>query len=189
VVADEFCLILPPEALELAGDTGLAVNSLNNWLPTLYRTVYHLPLQAALRAASLTNVAQVALVLVCAYSIDRIGRRNWAVVAFCLGGVLLACLGLFGAQSVWGMLIVGTASYGLIGSIAAVLYLYTPEVYPTRMRATSLRRFVSGSCITTFSTLGIRSACFRWSRNSGSNATFFTRLLSLGVTWLMIDTR
>jgi MFS transporter, putative metabolite:H+ symporter len=112
-------------------------NSLNNWLPTLYRTVYHLPLQQALRAASMTNVAQVALLLVCAYSIDRIGRRNWAVAAFCMGGVLLAGLSLFGAHSVWGVLIVGTIAYGLIGSIAAVLYLYTPEVYPTRMRATS----------------------------------------------------
>ncbi|HVE06490.1 MAG TPA: MFS transporter [Paraburkholderia sp.] len=112
-------------------------NSLNNWLPTLYRTVYHLPLQQALRAASMTNVAQVALLLVCAYSIDRIGRRNWAVTAFCIGGVLLAGLAAFGAHSVWGVLIVGTTAYGLIGSIAAVLYLYTPEVYPTRMRATS----------------------------------------------------
>jgi putative MFS transporter len=112
-------------------------NSLNNWLPTLYRTVYHLPLQSALRAASLTNVAQVVLLLICAYSIDRVGRRNWTVAAFCVGGVLLACLGFFGAHSVWGVLIIGTASYGLIGSIAAVLYLYTPEVYPTRMRATS----------------------------------------------------
>lgn len=112
-------------------------NSLNNWLPTLYRTVYHLPLQSALRAASLTNVAQVALLLICAYSIDRVGRRNWTVAAFCVGGFLLASLGFFGAHSVWGVLIVGTVSYGLIGSIAAVLYLYTPEVYPTRMRATS----------------------------------------------------
>ncbi|SEA61161.1 MFS transporter [Paraburkholderia sartisoli] len=112
-------------------------NSLNNWLPTLYRTVYHLPLQSALRAASLTNVAQVVLLLICAYSIDRVGRRNWTVAAFCVGGFLLACLGFFGAHSVWGVLIVGTLSYGLIGSIAAVLYLYTPEVYPTRMRATS----------------------------------------------------
>jgi putative MFS transporter len=28
-----------------------------------------------------------------------------------------------------------TVSYGVIGSINAVLYLYTPEIYPTRMRA------------------------------------------------------
>ena len=112
-------------------------NSLNNWLPTLYRTFYHLPLQTALRAASMTNVAQVALLLVCAYVIDRVGRRNWTVAAFCAGGVLLTVLGLFAAHNVWGVMVMATMSYGLIGSIAAVLYLYTPEVYPTRMRATS----------------------------------------------------
>ncbi|CAB3764479.1 MFS transporter [Paraburkholderia humisilvae] len=112
-------------------------NSLNNWLPTLYRSVYHLPLQTALRAASLTNVAQVALLLVCAYVIDRVGRRNWTVSAFCLAAVLFACLRLFGAHDVWSVMVLATVSYGLVGSIAAVLYLYTPEVYPTRMRATS----------------------------------------------------
>lgn len=112
-------------------------NSLNNWLPTLYRSVYHLPLQTALRAASMTNVAQVALLLVCAYVIDRVGRRNWTVSAFCLAAVLFACLGLFAAHDVWSLMVLGTLSYGLVGSIAAVLYLYTPEVYPTRMRATS----------------------------------------------------
>jgi len=112
-------------------------NSLNNWLPTLYRTFYHLPLQLALRAASLTNVAQVLLLLVCAYVIDRVGRRNWTLAAFCAGGALLAALGLFAAHSVWGVVVMSTLAYGLIGSIAAVLYLYTPEVYPTRMRATS----------------------------------------------------
>jgi len=112
-------------------------NSLNNWLPTLYRSIYHLPLQTALRAASMTNVAQVALLLVCAYVIDRVGRRNWTVSAFCLAAVLFACLGLFAAHDVWSAMVLGTLSYGLVGSIAAVLYLYTPEVYPTRMRATS----------------------------------------------------
>ncbi|WP_241016297.1 MFS transporter [Paraburkholderia sp. Ac-20336] len=111
-------------------------NSLNNWLPTLYRTVYQLPLQSALRAASMTNIAQVVLLLVCAYSIDRIGRRNWTLAAFCAGGALSVALGLFAAHSVWGVMVMGTLTYGLIGSINAVLYLYTPEVYPTRMRAT-----------------------------------------------------
>ena len=33
------------------------------------------------------------------------------------------------------MIVFSTLSYGLIGSIAAVVYLYTPEIYPTRMRA------------------------------------------------------
>ena len=110
-------------------------NSLNNWMPSLYNTVYHLSLRQSLRAASMTNVAQVAVLLVCAFSIDRIGRRNWTVAAFILGGGMLALLGIIGAQKVLSVMILGTLGYGVIGSINAVLYLYTPEIYPTRMRA------------------------------------------------------
>ena len=110
-------------------------NSLNNWMPSLYNTVYQLSLRQSLRAASMTNVAQVAVLLVCAFSIDRIGRRNWTVAAFVLGGGMLAFLGIVGAQKVWSVMILGTLGYGVIGSVNAVLYLYTPEIYPTRMRA------------------------------------------------------
>ena len=110
-------------------------NSLNNWMPSLYNTVYHLGLRQSLRAASMTNIAQVAVLLVCAFSIDRIGRRNWTVAAFILGGGILAILGTVGAQSVLSVMILGTLSYGIIGSTNAVLYLYTPEIYPTRIRA------------------------------------------------------
>ena len=110
-------------------------NGLNNWMPSLYNTVYHLGLRQSLRAASMTNVAQVAVLLVCAFSIDRIGRRIWTVAAFLAGGGMLAVLGIVGARSVASVMILGTLGYGFIGSIAAVLYLYTPEIYPTRMRA------------------------------------------------------
>jgi putative MFS transporter len=110
-------------------------NGLNNWMPSLYNTVYHLSLRQSLRAASMTNVAQVAVLLVCAFSIDRIGRRNWTVAAFILGGGMLALLGILGGQKVLSVMILTTLGYGLIGSINAVLYLYTPEIYPTRMRA------------------------------------------------------
>jgi putative MFS transporter len=110
-------------------------NGLNNWMPSLYNTVYQMSLRQSLRAASMTNVAQVAILLVCAFTIDRIGRRNWTVVTFILGGATLAVLGMNGAQSVSSVMILATLGYGFIGSINAVLYLYTPEIYPTRMRA------------------------------------------------------
>jgi putative MFS transporter len=110
-------------------------NSLNNWLPSLYNTVYHLGLRPALRAASLTNVAQVIVLLLCAFSIDRIGRRNWTVASFLAGAVLLGTLGFLASGNVSSVMILATFSYGIIGSTNAVLYLYTPEIYPTRMRA------------------------------------------------------
>jgi putative MFS transporter len=116
--------------------TFFVANSLNNWLPTLYKTVYKLPLQDALRAASLTNVAQVLVLLLCAFCIDKMGRRNWAISSFIIGGGFLTALWLTGANSVTSVIVLATISYGIIGSTAAVLYLYTPEIYPTRIRAT-----------------------------------------------------
>jgi putative MFS transporter len=110
-------------------------NSLNNWLPTLYKSVYKLPIGDALRAASMTNVAQVVLLLICAFCIDRVGRRLWAMTCFLVGGALLAILGFGASASLAAVIVLTTLAYGVIGSVAAVLYLYTPEIYPTRMRA------------------------------------------------------
>ena len=110
-------------------------NGLNNWMPTLYSSVYHLSLAEALRAGTFNNVAQVALLLVCAFAIDRAGRRSWTVAGFIVGALLLAMLGTFAAHSVSAVIALVTISYGVVGSVNAVLYLYTPEIYPTRMRA------------------------------------------------------
>jgi MFS transporter, putative metabolite:H+ symporter len=115
--------------------TYFIANGLNLWMASFYRSVYHLGLQDSLLAASLTNVAQVMVLLVCVFVIDRIGRRRWAVASFVLGGSLLALLGLIGAGNVASVMVLATLSYGVIGSTNAVLYLYTPEIYPTRMRA------------------------------------------------------
>jgi MFS transporter, putative metabolite:H+ symporter len=110
-------------------------NGLNNWMPTLYSSVYHLSLAAALRAGTFNNIAQVAILIVCAFAIDSVGRRRWTLLGFIAGGMLLAMLGTFAAHSVTAVMALVTLSYGIVGSVNAVLYLYTPEIYPTRMRA------------------------------------------------------
>ncbi|MGH9257310.1 MAG: MFS transporter [Vicinamibacterales bacterium] len=110
-------------------------NGLNNWMPTLYNRVYGLSLDQALRAGTLTNIAQVTILLGCAFAIDRVGRRRWMTASFVGGAVLLGALGSFAAGSVIAVIVLVTLSYGIVGSANAVLYLYTPEIYPTRMRA------------------------------------------------------
>jgi putative MFS transporter len=110
-------------------------NGLNNWMPTLYNRVYGLSLDQALRAGTLTNIAQVTILLGCAFAIDRFGRRRWTTVCFLAGAILLAALGSFASGSVTAVIALVTISYGIVGSVNAVLYLYTPEIYPTRMRA------------------------------------------------------
>lgn len=110
-------------------------NGLNNWMPTLYNRIYGLSLPDALRAGTLTNVAQVIVLLGCAFAIDRVGRRRWTVACSAAGVALLLWLALFASTSVSGVILLVTTSYALLGSVNAVLYLYTPEIYPTRMRA------------------------------------------------------
>ena len=110
-------------------------NGLNNWMPTLYSSVYHLSLPQALRAGTLNNIAQVVILLGCAFAIDRIGRRRWTVAGFAAGAAFLVTLGTFASHSVTAVIVLVTVSYGIVGSVNAVLYLYTPEIYPTRMRA------------------------------------------------------
>jgi putative MFS transporter len=110
-------------------------NGINNWLPSLYKTVYHLPLQESLRMASLSNVLSVVAVLGCALLVDRIGRRRWAMGSFLVGGVLLAVLGMLGTGSPWSVMLLASSAYAVMGSTTVLLYLYTPEIYPTRMRA------------------------------------------------------
>ncbi|WP_047154712.1 MFS transporter [Aneurinibacillus tyrosinisolvens] len=110
-------------------------NGLNNWLPSLYKTVYHLPLAESLRAASISNVIQTIAVFACAFLVDRIGRKRWATVAFLVAALLLTTLWFNGAKTPGSVIYLGSAAYGAMGTITVLLYLYTPEIYPTRMRA------------------------------------------------------
>ena len=104
-------------------------------MPTLYNTVYHLPLQTSLNAALLTNATQILVLLLCVFVIDRVGRRAWMTACFVLGAIPLAVLGMTGTGDVTRVIAGVTLSYGVMSTINTVLYLYTPEIYPTRMRA------------------------------------------------------
>jgi MFS transporter, putative metabolite:H+ symporter len=110
-------------------------NGMNNWMSTIYTSVYGLPLQEALNRGFLTNAMQVLVLLLCIAIIDIVGRRAWMTACFILGGALLLPLGIFGAGDVNTFMIFATLSYGIMSTINTVLYLYTPEIYPTRMRA------------------------------------------------------
>ena len=116
--------------------TYLVVYGLAGWLPTIYRTVFKLPLQQALNYTLMSTLAGLVLTVICAYLIDRTGRKPWFTLAFLLGAVPLFLLWLrAGALSAVDVLVLATVSYALINTLALGLYLYTPEIYPTRVRA------------------------------------------------------
>jgi len=111
------------------------LDGLATWMPTLYRTVFHLPLGTALRYQLLTNVATLGSSFACAMLIDITGRRAWFVGAFTGSATALLALWYTGADSVQHVLVLGTLSNMCVGTMSLAVYLYTPELYPTRSRA------------------------------------------------------
>jgi MFS transporter, putative metabolite:H+ symporter len=115
--------------------TYLVSQGMQSWIPTLYREVYHLTLQQSLNYAVAAPVGTVVGALLCATLIDRTGRRLWFIGAYLLLAAGLLQLWLVGAQTAFGMML----GYGFCtlwtGSVSMSIFLYTAEIYPTRMRA------------------------------------------------------
>ena len=110
-------------------------NGLITWLPTLYKQVFQLPLQTSLAYGWITSGVGVVASIVCALLIDKVGRKRWYATAFLVGTVPLLTLTWLGATSATEVLILVTATYAALQTIAFSLYLYSAELYPTRLRA------------------------------------------------------
>lgn len=115
---------------------GYFVNyGITSWLPTIYKNRYGLNLSDALLYSTVTSCAGLAGCLVAALTVDRLGRRR--VITGCLAGsaAVLGVLGVLGAGTPVQVLVwTSLAAVFFFGSNIS-LYLYTPELFPTRMRA------------------------------------------------------
>ena len=110
-------------------------NGLVTWLPTLYKQVFQLPLQTSLAFGWMTSGAGVIASIICALLIDKVGRKPWYSIAFVAGAVPLLALALLGATTAIQVLVFATAAYAILQTISFSLYLYSAELYPTRLRA------------------------------------------------------
>lgn len=116
--------------------TGYFVNyGITSWLPTIYQNRYDLSLSDALLYSTVTSCAGLLGCLIAALTVDRAGRRG--VITGCLGGAaaVLLLLAWLGAHTPVQVLVwTSLAAVFFFGSNIC-LYLYTPELFPTRMRA------------------------------------------------------
>ena len=113
----------------------MIANGLITWLPTLYRQIFQLPLQTSLAYGFTTSAFGCAAALFCALYIDKVGRKIWYTSAFFLAAVPMVILAVLGATSAQEVLIFATATYAIIQTVTFSLYLYSAELYPTRLRA------------------------------------------------------
>lgn len=110
-------------------------NGMITWLPTLYRSVFKLPLQTSLAYGWTTSAVGVMASIACALLIDKVGRRPWYIAAFFLATIPLLLLSYLGGTSAVQVLVLATCVYAILQTIAFSLYLYSAELYPTRLRA------------------------------------------------------
>jgi putative MFS transporter len=113
----------------------LITYGLTVWLPTIYRTTFHLPLALSLQYGLITQVVGLLGTLTCALTIDYVGRRPWFSAAFAGAAIALGALWFIGATSAERVLVLVSTAFFFSSVLSIGVYLYTPELYPTRARA------------------------------------------------------
>ena len=107
---------------------------LTTWIPTLYKTVFNLPLSQALGYWLDRGVAGILGALLCAFNIDRIGRASGCrrAVVRRRDAVDLAAWARPAPPCPWSSFRSAASS---CRAWRSGLNLYTAEIYPTRIRA------------------------------------------------------
>ena len=106
-----------------------------SWLPTLYRTVFEVSVDTALHYSIFTTVASLVGCLAVAFLIDNLGRRICITSSMVLCAALLFLLAGTGTGSAVTVLLWSAGAALFVFAVNMALYVYTAELYPTRMRA------------------------------------------------------
>jgi putative MFS transporter len=117
----------------------IAVYTINNgmvtWLPTLYKTTFHMSTQDSIFYGWITSAVGVLASVVCALTIDKVGRKRWYTWAFLLAVLPLVTVFFLGADTAIQVTVFATITYAILQTVSFSLYLYSAELYPTRLRA------------------------------------------------------
>jgi len=108
---------------------------LTSWLPTLYTKAFKMSLSSALHYSIATTLAGVLGCVLVALLIDGLGRRLSIALALLLASALLLLTAGTGTGTAFRMMLWCSGSSLFVFSVTLALYLYSAEVYPTRMRA------------------------------------------------------
>ncbi len=103
------------------------------WLPTVYATVYHIQLTRTLVYTFIVAGASVVGRFVALALVDRIGRKPVIVGGFLLAGIDAWFFNAANTEATLVVVAVLFAFFADQGSLA--MTVYTPEVYPLRIRA------------------------------------------------------
>jgi MFS transporter, putative metabolite:H+ symporter len=113
----------------------LITYAMSGWLPSIFRTVYHASVFASNAYGFIFNLAGLAVLIVTAFTIDRIGRKRAYTWGFLFAALPLFAVGLVPHIGAMGVLALAMLSYLGIGLVPGTLGMYTAENYPNHLRA------------------------------------------------------
>jgi putative MFS transporter len=105
------------------------------WMPSLFRTVYHLDVQQSLTYGLINSVIGLCGAFTALYLIEAIGRRRMFIISLTGCCVALLSFALLPPLSAAGTLAVATAGFFFLSPTLLSLATYTAEIYPTHLRA------------------------------------------------------
>ncbi|MFE7278594.1 MFS transporter [Streptomyces sp. NPDC057623] len=109
------------------------------WMPSLYVKVAGVsPAVASLLSGTVT-LASVGMIILVGTTVDRVGRKRWFRIGYGMsltGALIAATLAATGGLTSWPTLLLAGGLMLLgVSAIDPLVYAYTTELYPTRMRA------------------------------------------------------
>lgn len=105
------------------------------WLPSLFRTVYKLSVEQSLQYSILGNVTVLVVAVAAALVIDRVGRRPIFILSYICAAVPLLVLWIINTQSPVLVMLLAALGSTSISAAQLTVWVYTSEVYPTRLRS------------------------------------------------------
>jgi len=105
------------------------------WLPSLFRTVYHLDVQQSLTYGLINGVVGLCGAFTALYLIEAIGRRRMFVISLAGCSAALLSFAFLPPLSAAGTLAITATGFFFLNPTLLSLATYTAEIYPTHLRA------------------------------------------------------
>ncbi len=108
---------------------------LTTWVPSIYVTVYHIPLAAALRYSAVTSISFLLMTPIIGVLMDKFGRRPLAGGGAALASLALIALAILRPTQAASLVPLVVVGHLAISICVVILWPFTAETYPTHARA------------------------------------------------------
>lgn len=118
--------------------TSFASFGLTSWVPSIYVTVFHIPVDQALRYSAIMASIFLFVAPSIALVIDIVGRRPLAIGGTAIAAAALLTLAFYQPDTPTMIAVLVIIGHASISGANVIVWPYTAENYPTRIRALGL---------------------------------------------------